>query len=69
MSTREMAYEIVNGMDEEQLEKFIEFFNVMFKDTPNDETLSAIEEAERMLDDPNTRKFATVDELFEELNS
>ena len=69
MSTREMAYEIINNMDEEQLEKFIEFFNIMFREIPNKETIEAIEEAERMLNDPNTRKFASVDELFEELNS
>lgn len=36
---------------------------------PNDETLAAIEEGERLMHDPNARRFKTVDELFEELES
>lgn len=35
---------------------------------PNAVTLAAIEEGERMLHDPNTKRFSSVDELFEELD-
>lgn len=38
-------------------------------DTPNDTTLAAIEEGEKLLHDPNARRFKSVDELFEELES
>lgn len=69
MSTREMAYNIIDSLDEEQLKKFIDFFNAMFYEIPNDETMEAIMESEKMLNDENTRRFHSVDELFEELDS
>ena len=37
------------------------------KKQPNKTTLSAMEEAIRLADDPKTRRFATVDELMEDL--
>lgn len=40
---------------------------VAHRDAPNEETRAAMEEAERMLADPNTRKFDSVEELFEDL--
>jgi DNA-damage-inducible protein J len=36
---------------------------------PNKETVAAMLEAERIAGDPNTRRFASVEELFEELDS
>lgn len=69
MSTRELAYKIVDSLDEKQLATFVDFFSSMFFEIPNEETLAAMEEADRMLADPNTRRFSSVDELFEELNS
>ncbi len=38
-------------------------------DEPNELTYLAIEEAAKMLENPNTKRFSSVDELFEELNS
>ena len=38
-------------------------------DLPNTTTIAAIEEGERLLRDPNAKRFASVDELFEELDS
>ena len=38
-------------------------------DTLNMETLAAIEESERLLKEPDTKKFSSIEELFEELNS
>ena len=35
----------------------------------NAETRAALEEGDQMLADPNTRKFYSVEELFEELES
>ena len=69
MSTRELAYKIVDSLDEKQLDAFIDFFSSMFFEIPNKETLAAMEEADRMLADPSARKFGSVDDLFEELNS
>lgn len=34
---------------------------------PNEETVLAIEETEKMLRNPNTKRFDSVDDLFEEL--
>ncbi len=69
MSTRDLAYKIVDSLDEKQLAAFIDFFSSMFYEIPNEETLAAMEEADKMLADPSTRRFSSVDELFEELDS
>ena len=37
------------------------------KEHPNKTTLAAMEEAVRIANDPNTRRFATVEELMEDL--
>lgn len=39
------------------------------REIPNAETRAALKEGDRMLADPNTRKFSSVDELFEDLDS
>lgn len=69
MSTRELAYEIIDSMNKEQLERFVAFFSTMFYEVPNEETMAAMEEADKMLQDPNARKFHSVEELFEELDA
>ena len=56
-------------MSEEQLHAFVCLFSSQATDIPNDETMLAIEEAEEMLKNPNTRKFYSVEELFAELES
>ena len=38
-------------------------------DIPNTETVFALEEAEKMLKNPDTRKYASIKDLFEELDS
>ena len=38
-------------------------------DVLNAETIAAIEEAEQLLKDPNTKKYTSVEELFEDLNA
>ncbi len=37
--------------------------------TPNQVTLEAFEEGERLINDPNAQRFSSVEALFEELNS
>ena len=41
----------------------------MASEIPNEETFAAMEEAEKMLNDPNAQKFHSVEELFAELRS
>jgi hypothetical protein len=36
---------------------------------PNEDTLSALKEAEQIINDPARKRFATVEELFADLNS
>jgi DNA-damage-inducible protein J len=38
-------------------------------DMPNTATIAAIEEGEKLMRDPNAKRFKSVDELFEELDS
>lgn len=42
-------------------------FDVRFE-TPNAVTLAAMEEGERMINDPNAKRFSSVEELFAELD-
>lgn len=69
MSTKDMAINIVNMMDEEQLTYFVKLFNSVVSDIPNNETIEAMKESERLINDKNAQKFDSVDSLFEELES
>ena len=69
MSTRDMAYNILNLMNEEQLRSFVALFQNVVSDIPNEETIAAMEEAEEMLRDPNAQRFSSVQDLFAELRS
>ena len=69
MSTRDMAINIVNMMDDEQLTGFIKLFNPIVSDIPNDETFMAMQESEEMLSNPNVKQFDSVKELFEDLRA
>jgi len=39
------------------------------REVPNKDTIEAFEEGEKMLNDPNAKKYSSVEALFEELNS
>ena len=69
MSTRELAYNIIDNMNDEQIESFVMFFKKMFPYIPNLSTSEAIMESEKMLNDPNSQRFGSIEELFEELES
>lgn len=61
MSTRELAYHVVDSLSEEKLQAFITLFA--------DENEIARMETELMANDPNALKFNSVEELFQELDS
>lgn len=69
MSTRELAYSIVDRLTDEQLEGFV----LMFKDTLSDEDVPNAE-TRAVLDDVMngrnmSRTFTSVKELMEDLNA
>ena len=61
MSTREMAYHVVDSLSEEKLKAFITLFA--------DENEIARMETELMANDPDAPRFNSVEELFKELDS
>ncbi len=67
MSLRDTAINIINMMDEEQIDSFVTLFNPIVSHIPNEETMKAIEESEKLLNSPNAKKFNSVKELFEDL--
>ena len=69
MSDRAIALNIVNRMNEEQLKSFICLFGRLAWEMPKEETNAAMEDAEKMLNDPNAPKFDSVEELFAELRA
>ena len=69
LATKDIALSIVNMMSEEQLQSYVNLFQGIISDIPNDETVSAMQEAEEMLKDPDAVRFNFVDDLFAELRS
>lgn len=70
MSTREIAYSIIDGMTDEQLEDFVVKFKKLAsnEDIPNDETIEAMREAEDMKKRPEKYKgYDDIDVMFKEL--
>ncbi len=68
MSTREMAYNLIDSMTEEQLNSFVSLFKgIINTNTPNEETqkvLNDIENGENL-----AGPFSSVRELMEDLNA
>ena len=67
MSTREIAYNIIDGMSDEQLSAFVALFKKS-AEVPNSETLEAMREVEDMkLHPENYKSYDDVDVMFKEL--
>lgn len=65
MSTKEIVVSMLDVLNEEQLNGLMIFIRSFLQ--PNSETIEAMEEAERLLNDPNTKKYSSVEELFKDL--
>lgn len=68
MSTKELAYNIIDNLSEEQLMAFVSLFGTA-AEIPNEETQAAMLEADRIAYDSNVKGFTDTDELFKELLS
>lgn len=67
MSTREIAYNIIDGMSDEQISAFVALFKKS-AEIPNSETLEAMREVEDMkLHPENYKSYDDVDVMFKEL--
>lgn len=66
MSTREIAYNLIDMLSEEQLKTFIDFIR-SFTDIPNKETEQVMLEADRIAHDPSVKAYDDVDEMFREI--
>lgn len=66
MSTREIAYNLIDMLSEEQLKTFIDFIR-SFTDIPNKETEQAMLEADRIAHDSSVKAYDDVDEMFREI--
>lgn len=67
MSTKEIVTSMLDCLNEEQLNGIMVLIRSFIE--PNSETKAAIEECEEMLNDPEARRYKSVDELFEELTA
>lgn len=67
MSTKELAYSMIDNLTEEQLNALIVILQGLQKDEPNEETKKVLDEAKegKKLVGP----FDSVDELWESLNA
>lgn len=69
MNARDTAINIVNMMTDNQVESFVNLFKPVVSEIPTEETMNAMIEAEEMLKSTNAKKFYSVKELFEDLQS
>ena len=69
MNARDTAINIVNMMNDNQVESFVNLFKPVVSEIPTEETMNAMIEAEEMLKSTNAKKFYSVKELFEDLQS
>jgi hypothetical protein len=71
MSKREMAFQLLNEVPESKMMYVISFLQgviVPDDETPNDETLQAIAEGEKMLKNPSDYKlYSSFDEVLEDV--
>lgn len=70
MSTREIAYSILDRLSDEQIAAFIMLFGgyISSDEIPNEDTLEALSEVEEMKKNPNEFKgYTDVDEMMKEL--
>ena len=70
MSTREIAYSIIDSLSDEQITAFITLFGnaAALDEVPNEETLEAFAEVEEMKKNPDKYKgYTDVDEMMKEL--
>lgn len=68
MSTKEIAYRIIDSFSDEQLEGFVLLFKGLIPsvDEPNEETRAALDNVKN---GRNLSRNVTVEELFKDLNS
>ena len=71
MSTRELAYSIIDRFTEKQVEDFVLMYrnSVPEEDVPNAETEAAMLEADRIARDPNVKSYTNTDEMMRDLLS
>lgn len=69
MNARDTAINIVNMMTDNQVESFVNLFKPVVSEIPTEETMNAMIETEEMLKSTNAKKFYSVKELFEDLQS
>ena len=68
MSRKEIAYNIIDYLSEEQLAAFITLFG-NYADIPNAETEAAMLEADRIANDPDVKGYTDLDEMMRDLMS
>ena len=68
MSTKEIAYSIIDNLSEEQLTAFVSLFRDA-AEIPNAETEAAMIEADRIARDPDVKGYTDIDEMMKDLLS
>ncbi len=66
-ATWEDLYGALDTLPESEIPRVIAFINTLDKRQPNAETIAALEEADRIIRDPNVKAYTDLDEMFAEL--
>ncbi len=68
-ATWEDLYGALDTLPESEIPRVIAFIDTLDKRRPTPETIAALEEADRIIRDPNVKAYTDIDEMFAELRA
>lgn len=69
MSTREKLFTALDMLSDEQIEALYTLLNSLFANTPNNETIAAMRESDRIAHDKNVQGYTDMRSLREALDA
>ena len=69
ISAKKELYRRFRKLSERNAMRVLGYIDALEEERPNEETVAALEEGERMLKDPDALRFSTVEDLLTELRS
>ena len=68
-AVRKNLYRRIRSLSDIEAEQVLQYIDDLERHEPNEETIAAMEEANRLARDPEAKKYADVKELFAELRA
>ncbi len=69
IAERKNFYRRIRHLSDREFAQVVRFVDTLEEHEPSEETIAALEEADRIARDPNAKRYATAKELFAELRA